>query len=83
MNDAKAKFPKVKLNDAKTAKDVRLAVLVDHGIYTKEEATALTDSEIRAAYAGLKASSKPSIGRKLLNDSSKPTKTANQRLGGK
>lgn len=83
MNDAKAKFPKVKLSDAKTAKDVRVAVLVDHGIYTKEEATALTDSEIRAAYAGLKASSKPSIGRKLLNDSQKPTKTANQRLGGK
>lgn len=85
MTDAKARFPKVNLNDAKSAKDIRLAVLVDHKIYTKEEAAKLTDSEIRAAYAGLKASTAPklSIGKKLLNDSNKPTKTATQRLGGK
>lgn len=84
MVDAKAKFPKVNLNDAKSATDIRLAVLVDHKIYTKEEAKNLTDSEIRAAYAGLKASSKSlSIGRKLLNDSKPSTRTANQRLGGK
>lgn len=83
MNDAKSKFPRVNLNDAKTAKDVRIAVLVDHNIYTKEEAAKLTDSEIRAAYAGLKASSRSSnIGRKLLNDN-KTTLTANKRLGGK
>lgn len=84
MADAKAKFPKVNLTDAKSAKDIRLAVLVDHGIYTKAEATQLTDSEIRAAYAGLKASTAPKIGKKLLDSKSeKPTKTANQRLGGK
>ena len=85
MADAKAKFPKVNLNDAKSATDIRLAVLVDHKIYTKEEAAKLTDSEIRAAYAGLKASSQSAlkIGRKLLNDTKPATKTANQRLGGK
>lgn len=84
LNDAKAKFPRVKLNDAKTAKDVHVAVLVDNGIYTKEEAQKLTDAEIRAAYAGLKASTRANkIGKRLLNDSAKPTKTATQRLGGK
>lgn len=83
MADAKAKFPKVNLTDAKSAKDIRLAVLVDHGIYTKAEAIQLTDSEIRAAYAGLKASTAPKIGKKLLDSKvDKPTKTASQRLGG-
>lgn len=83
MADAKAKFPKVNLTDAKSAKDIRVAVLVDHKIYTKEEAAKLTDSEIRAAYAGLKASTAPKIGKKLLDSKGdKPTKTASQRLGG-
>ena len=71
INDAKARFPKVKLNDAKSARDVRISVLVDHGIYSKEQATKLTDAEIRAAYAGLVASS-PKKNRavsELLNDS--------------
>lgn len=84
LNDARAKFPRVKLSDAKSAKGVYLAVLVDHGIYTKEEAQKLTDAEIRAAYAGLKASTQAkNIGRRLLNDNAKPKKTATQRLGGK
>ena len=71
INDAKTRFPKVKLNDAKSGRDVRISVLVDHGIYSKEQATKLTDAEIRAAYAGLVASS-PKKNRAvsdLLNDS--------------
>lgn len=86
INDAKARFPKVKLNDAKSARDVRINVLVDHGIYSKEQATKLTDAEIRAAYAGLVATSakKNSTISSLLNDSqSKSTKSASARLGGK
>lgn len=86
MNDAKARFPKVKLNDAKSGRDVRINVLVDHGIYSKEQAAKLTDAEIRSAYAGLVATSakKNSTISSLLNDSqSKPTKSASARLGGK
>jgi len=86
VNDAKTRFPKVKLNDAKNARDVRINVLVDHGIYSKEQATKLTDAEIRAAYAGLVATSakKNSAISSLLNDSqSKQTKSASARLGGK
>lgn len=86
MNDAKARFPKVNLNDAKNGRDVRINVLVDHGIYSKEQAAKLTDAEIRAAYAGLVATSakKNSTVSSLLNDSqSKPTKSASARLGGK
>lgn len=86
VNDVKTRFPKVKLNDAKSARDVRISVLVDHGIYNKEQAAKLTDAEIRAAYAGLVATSakKNSTISSLLNDSqSKPTKSASARLGGK
>lgn len=86
VNDAKTRFPKVKLNDAKSARDVRINVLVDHGIYSKEQAEKLTDAEIRAAYAGLVATSakKNSTISSLLNDSqSKSTKSASARLGGK
>lgn len=86
INDAKTRFPKVNLNDAKNGRDVRINVLVDHGIYSKEQAAKLTDAEIRAAYAGLVATSakKNSTVSSLLNDSqSKPTKSASARLGGK
>lgn len=85
MNDAKARFPKVKLNDAKSGRDVRIGVLVDHGIYTKEQALKLTDAEIRAAYAGLVATSakKNKVVSSLLNDSKEAPKSASKRLGGK
>lgn len=86
MNDAKVRFPKVKLNDAKSGRDVRVGVLVDHGIYTKDQASKLTDAEIRAAYAGLVATStkKNRIVSSLLNDSkTAQTKSASARLGGK
>lgn len=86
INDAKTRFPKVKLNDAKSARDVRINMLVDHGIYSKEQAAKLTDAEIRAAYAGLVATStkKNKVVSSLLNDSKEaPAKSASKRLGGK
>ena len=71
INDAKTRFPKVNLNDAKNGRDVRINVLIDHGIYSREQTAKLTDAEIRAAYAGLVASSpkKNKTVSELLNDS--------------
>lgn len=86
MNDAKSRFPKVNLTDAKSARDVRAAVLVSTKAFNDAQVKAMTDSEVRAAYAAIQATSKPrsEIGAHLLNDSSKQsTKTATQRLGGK
>ena len=78
INDAKTRFPKVKLTDAKSARDVRINVLVDHGIYSKEQAEKLTDAEIRAAYAGLVATSpkKNKTVSELLNDGQAKQKEA-------
>lgn len=85
LADAKKWFPRVNLNDAKTGREGMLKVLTDHQIYEEKQTSKLTDSEIRAAYVGLKASTAPKlkIGKTLLNDSNKPTKTAAQRMGGK
>lgn len=87
LNDARSRFPKVNLADAKTANDVLIKVLVDHGIYSTDKATKLTDAEIRAAYAGLVASNAKktnSMVSGLLNDAKgSQAKPASQRLGGK
>ncbi|EPU8564070.1 DUF2213 domain-containing protein [Yersinia enterocolitica] len=86
MTDAKSRFPKLNLNDAKSARDVRSAVLVSTRAFNDAQVKAMTDSEVRAAYAAIQATSKPrsEIGTHLFKDSkSAPTKTANQRLGGK
>ncbi|EAA8666527.1 DUF2213 domain-containing protein [Salmonella enterica] len=86
LNDAKARFPKVNFNDAKSARDVRSAVLVSTKAFNDAQVKAMTDSEVRAAYAAIQATSKPrsEIGTHLFNDSAnKSTKTATQRLGGK
>lgn len=86
LADAKARFPKVSFNDAKSARDVRAAVLVSTKAFNDAEVKAMTDSEVRAAYAAIQATSKPrsEIGAHLFNDSAnKSTKTATQRLGGR
>ncbi|EON3359445.1 DUF2213 domain-containing protein [Yersinia enterocolitica] len=86
MTDAKSRFPKVNLTDAKSARDVRSAVLVSTRAFNDTQVKAMTDSEVRAAYAAIQATSKPrsEIGSHLFNDSKPtPTKTATQRLGGK
>lgn len=86
MNDAKSRFPKVNLTDAKSARDIRSAVLVSTRAFNDAQVKAMTDSEVRAAYAAIQATSKPrsEIGSHLFNDNKPaPVKTANQRLGGK
>lgn len=86
LNDAKTRFPKVNFNDAKSARDVRAAVLVSTRAFNDAQVKVMTDSEVRAAYAAIQATSKPrsEIGSHLFNDNKPaPTKTANQRLGGK
>lgn len=86
MTDAKSRFPKLNLNDAKSARDVRSVVLVSTRAFNDAQVKAMTDSEVRAAYAAIQATSKPrsEIGTHLFKDSKPaPTKTANQRLGGK
>ncbi|PHM54541.1 DUF2213 domain-containing protein [Xenorhabdus sp. KK7.4] len=86
LNDAKSRFPKVNFNDAKSARDVRAAVLLSTQIFTDAQVKAMTDEEIRAAYTAIQATSKPrsNIGKHLLNDSAAPAKkSVSQRLGGK
>ncbi|QXF35236.1 hypothetical protein CE143_20210 [Photorhabdus luminescens] len=85
LNDAKARFPKVKFNDAKCARDVRMLALLSTGAFNDSQVKAMSDDEIRAAYAAASALNKPrsNIGAALLNDSAKAKKTASQRLGGK
>ncbi|HEN3248737.1 TPA: DUF2213 domain-containing protein [Yersinia enterocolitica] len=86
MTDAKSRFPKLNLTDAKSARDVRTAVLVSTRAFNDTQVKSMTDSEVRAAYAAIQATSKPrsEIGTHLFNDSKPtPTKTATQRLGGK
>lgn len=86
MTDAKSRFPKLNLTDAKSARDVRATVLVSTRAFNDAQVKGMTDSEVRAAYAAIQATSKPrsEIGSHLFKDSKPaPTKTANQRLGGK
>ena len=86
LNDAKARFPKLKFTDAKSARDVRSVVLLSTGAFNDAQVKAMSDSEVRAAYAAVQATQKPrsNIGNHLLNDSaSKSTKSVSQRLGGK
>jgi len=86
LTDARVRFPKVSFNDAKSARDVRAAVLVSTRAFNDAQVKAMTDSEVRAAYAAIQATSKPrsEIGKHLFTDAApKSTKTATQRLGGK
>ena len=85
--DAKARFPKIKLGDAKSARDVQAQILVAKGIYTDAQAKTLTDCAIGSAYQALAVTeAKPSagFGKKLIGDAKPKSKlSANQRLGGK
>ncbi|CDG96683.1 DUF2213 domain-containing protein [Xenorhabdus nematophila] len=72
LNDAKVRFPKVNFNDAKSSRDVRAAVLLSTKVFNDAQVKAMSDDEIRAAYAAVQATSKPrsNIGTHLLTDSS-------------
>ncbi|MDE9543824.1 DUF2213 domain-containing protein [Xenorhabdus bovienii] len=86
LNDAKVRFPKVNFNDAKSSRDVRAAVLLSTKVFNDAQVKAMSDDEIRAAYAAVQATSKPrsNIGTHLLNDSAPAAKKSpSQRFGGK
>lgn len=86
LNDAKARFPKFNFNDAKSAREVKERVLVNLGAFNDAQAKALTNEEVKAAYAAAKMTVKPrsTIGDRLFNDAApQPKKSATQRLGGK
>lgn len=55
VTDAKANFSHVKLTDAKTARSVYEAVILDSKAFEASELKKLSDSEIHALYLGLKA----------------------------
>lgn len=83
--DAKARFPKIKLGDAKSARDVQAQVLVAKGVYTDAQAKTLTDCAIGSAYQALAVTeAKPAsnFGKKLIGDS-KPKVNRAAQLGGK
>lgn len=80
--DAKARFPKIKIGDAKTVREVKEAVLVGKRMYDAQGVKKLTDCAIDSEYSKLNAQSVTSnFGGKLLNDS-KPKSRISQ-LGGK
>ncbi|MDC9598835.1 DUF2213 domain-containing protein [Xenorhabdus anantnagensis] len=86
LNDAKTRFPKVNFNDAKSSRDVRAAVLLSTKVFNDAQVKAMSDDEIRAAYAAVQATSKPrsNIGSHILTDSAQAAKkSASQRFGGK
>ncbi|MDC9606853.1 DUF2213 domain-containing protein [Xenorhabdus griffiniae] len=86
LNDAKTRFPKVNFNDSKSARDVRSAVLLSTHIFTDAQVKAMTDDEIRAAYATVQATSKPrsNIGTHLFNDAASTKKhDFTKQFGGK
>lgn len=86
LNDASLSFPKLNLNDAKSARDVHAQVLIDCGVFSKEKISTLTDSEVKTAYIAYQASSKKgklNIGKTLTDSKQTATVTASFKLGGK
>lgn len=69
--DAKARFPKIKVGDAKSVRQVQESVLKAKGVYGDSQLKTLSDCSISAAYQGIVAATAPvqsSIGKKLLGD---------------
>ena len=85
--DAKARFPKIKVGDAKSVRQVQESVLKAKGVYGDSQLKTLSDCSISAAYQGIVAATAPAqsgLGKKLLGDAKTKSKlSANQRLGGK
>ena len=81
VNDAKMRFPKVKINDGATGRQAKEAVLVYKRQYDASGVRKLTDCAIDSEYSKLIAANTGL--RVSLNDSKPRTKTATQRLGGK
>lgn len=86
LNDAKSRFPKVNLKDAKSERDIHAAVLVQRGVFNDSAVKNMTDEALRSAYVALQVSTKPrsDIGKHLFNDA-KPEepRTYTKQFGGK
>ncbi|QXB04725.1 DUF2213 domain-containing protein [Providencia rettgeri] len=86
LNDAKSRFPKVNLKDAKSERDIHAAVLVQRGVFNDSAVKNMTDEALRSAYVALQVSTKPrsDIGKHLFNDA-KPEEPRNytKQFGGK
>lgn len=86
LNDAKARFPKVNLKDAKSERDIHAAVLTQRGIFNDAAVKGMTDEALRSAYVAVQVSTKPrsDIGKHLFNDDA-PKEPCNytQQFGGK
>lgn len=68
IQDAKANFAKVVIKDAKSAREVYAAVILDSKAFEADELKKLSDGEIRALYLGLRANAKQKDGSKdVLN----------------
>lgn len=86
LNDAKSRFPKVNLKDAKSERDIHSAVLVQRGVFNDSAVKSMTDEALRSAYVALQVSTKQrsDIGKHLFNDA-KPEEPRNytKQFGGK
>ncbi|MGJ5719627.1 DUF2213 domain-containing protein [Morganella sp. B601] len=71
MTDAKARFPKVNLKDAKSERDIHAAVLVQRKVFTDAAVKGMSDEALRSAYIAVQVATKPrsEIGQHLLSDS--------------
>lgn len=69
--DANARFPKIKVGDAKSVRQVQESVLKAKGVYGDSQLKTLSDCSISAAYQGIVAATAPvqsGLGKKLLGD---------------
>lgn len=86
LNDAKSRFPKVDVTKARSAREVSERVLTHTGAFNDAAVKAMTDAEVRAAYAAAQALNKPrsNLGNMLLSDAA-PKKAVNltHKFGGK
>ncbi|WP_103594940.1 DUF2213 domain-containing protein [Campylobacter concisus] len=87
VTDAKANFSHVKLSDAKNARGVYEAVILDSKAFEASELKKLSDSEIHALYLGLKAAKRTKDNSGSVLDKfydAKPNKIdLNKKFGGK
>lgn len=92
LTDARARFPRLMIDSARTAREIREQVLAHTGAFNDAAVKAMSDAEIRAAYAAAQALNKPrhsQLGAVLLGDSKPNSNSGNkvvnltQKFGGK
>ena len=85
--DAKANFSGVSIKDAKSARDVYTAIILDSKAFEASELNKLSDSEIKAIYMGMRINAKQKDGSKdvmsKIFDSKADKIDLNKKFGGK